>query len=95
MDGIVHDQAAFAGIEFAGACQLDSRGRALGFTRWQMNEDLTGFRRSGCLPLKRLTRSGEGIEHYRLGTFSHTMADTTTEMENREKRLTNFRNVLG
>lgn len=60
----------------------------------QMNDDMDNIHLNWMPSLEQGYRMRVALSDYRLATFSHTLADTETEMETREKRLANFRKVM-
>jgi len=60
----------------------------------QINEDLDTISTNWMPAMEQAYQIRVALSDYRLGTFSHTLADTAEELDSREKRLTNFKKSL-
>lgn len=60
----------------------------------QINHNSKNIHDNWMPSLEKVMEMRVSLRDYRLGTFSHTMADTDTELESREKRLANYKNVF-
>ena len=74
-----------------------SLGSVAGYGLYQMveiNHDLKDIAGNWMPAQEKAYQVRVALSDYRLGTFSHTMADTADELDMREKRLANFKRVL-
>ncbi|RYG58959.1 MAG: hypothetical protein EON60_11860, partial [Alphaproteobacteria bacterium] len=60
----------------------------------EINNDLENISTNWLPSVEKSMKLRISLRDYRLGTFSHTMADTVDEMTRREDRLVNFRKVV-
>ncbi|RYG57656.1 MAG: hypothetical protein EON60_14310, partial [Alphaproteobacteria bacterium] len=60
----------------------------------EINDDLENISTNWLPSVEKSMKLRISLRDYRLGTFSHTMADTADEMTRREERLVNFRKVV-
>lgn len=60
----------------------------------RINDNLENISTNWLPSVQASMKMRSSMRDYRLGTFSHTMADTPEELERREKRLVDFKQVL-